>query len=336
MTELVRTWNELAAESPHGSSGIAFRRLPEAGSCGLRLLLQQPNGCRGLAIDLKTEALPAKLRLENTEGYRVEILTESGGSRSTTVTLISAAVEFNDVFGQMIEEVVNESSHHDDQRSAIVGVSRRLDAWAQFFRRLGHRGLSIEAQRGLFAELLVLRDYLLVSCDVEAATEAWTGPSGRPHDFIRPHVSLEVKSTIGAAAGSIEIASARQLDELTAGRRLILVVHYLEPVPTGAQSLPELVSDLARRVATAGTHAQTSFRDGLRAAGYEENASLHYSNTRLVSRSVQTFDVTYGFPRLLEKDIPPGVEGVRYRVLLGACDRFRIANQEVLQLLKAC
>jgi hypothetical protein len=252
------------------------------------------------------------------------------------VTLMSAAVEFNDVFGRMIDEVVTEASRHDEQRNAIIGVSTQLASWAHFFRRLGHRGLSIEAQRGLFAELLVLRDQLLVSCDAEAALESWTGPAGRPHDFIRPNVSLEVKSTIGGAAGTIEISSARQLDELTTGRRLILVVHYLEPVPTGAQSLPELVAELTTRISAAGVGAQTNFRDRLRAAGYEETERSRYANTRLVSRSVQSFDVKYGFPRLLEKDIPSGIEMVRYRVLLGACDRFRLANEEVLQLLKEC
>jgi hypothetical protein len=74
--------------------------------------------------------------------------------------------------------------------------------------------------------------------------------------------------------------------------------------------------------------AALQYRDALRLAGYLDVQASMYA-TGYAVRALQLFRVGPGFPRLLERDLPPGVGDVRYTVALAACQEFEVSTAEL-------
>jgi hypothetical protein len=73
-----------------------------------------------------------------------------------------------------------------------VATRAALEAFREVLAKA--RGLSEEAEVGLFGELLLL-GHLLKTIDPASAISAWRGPSAEEHDFGLPTLDLEVKTT---------------------------------------------------------------------------------------------------------------------------------------------
>ena len=191
---------------------------------------------------------------------------------------------------------------------------RELRVWARFFETFGHAGLSTEAQRGLFGELLMLVRTLAPHVGVEVATRSWIGPTGAEHDFQQAAVVIEVKTS--TSAGTVRIASEGQLDDngLVA---LFLVVVHLRSLATGGMTLPELVAE-ARAMADAATGSTADLDRRLRQAGYLDAHAGQYEDGWAV-QSTDTYRVAGDFPRLARSSLTPAIEKVHYTLSINAC-----------------
>ena len=83
-----------------------------------------------------------------------------------------------------------------------------------------------------------------------------------------------------------------------------------------------------------GTPAAVVLEEVLFAAGYHEAHEGRYATGYSV-RSSQIFQVTEGFPRLVEADCPPGLGDVHYSLELGALTAFEVHRPFVTSLLVA-
>lgn len=228
--------------------------------------------------------------------------------------------ELNPEFDELLADVLDSfSSETTDHGAAALLVINR---WRRLFRTGGRRGLSLEGQFGLFAELQILR--ALQNRDTHAHLE-WTGPERLPHDFELPTWSLEVKG-IGATADHIIVHGLDQMAE-SAGKSLMLALVQVEVNPLGV-TIESLIADIDATV------AGTSFRQKLSRSGWtgqEPDVRLSAVSTRIVRVDSET-------PRLVSGDLitgitRPGVDRVSYHVAL--TDLLPLADEISLEALAA-
>ncbi len=136
--------------------------------------------------------------------------------------------------------------------------------------------LSREHQRGLVAELLLLRRLLQLGRDhsvsPQAVLDRWWGPVGGKRDFTSVGISIEVKST-SFNTRTHHIASIDQLDPMSSGEQVYLYSVGIKSEPTVDRKLPTYVADCVSAIAdTPGRAAESaavhSFYQKLESVGY--------------------------------------------------------------------
>ncbi|WP_435581333.1 PD-(D/E)XK motif protein [Amycolatopsis thermoflava] len=186
-----------------------------------------------------------------------------------------------------------------------------LDNWRELLRRAASP-LSEEAERGLFAELVVL-ERILTADRLAHVRATWTGPDRTPHDFRLSAHDLEVKA-VSSTAGFVEIHGLDQLDP--GDRSLYLVLVFVRKNREG-----DGLSDLVRRVQAAGRDRQ-GFLEQLSKTGYIPREEDEPEVTRYRVDQICALTVSERFPRLtrgmLTVPLPQEVSSVRYTLELAS------------------
>jgi hypothetical protein len=179
----------------------------------------------------------------------------------------------------------------------------------------------------LFGELIVLGHLLSHSLLVPLRVlNSWTGPDGGTRDFGLGEIGIEVKTTSVKGLLSVQISNERQL-EIVAVDKLFLWCISIEMSDNGI-NLNEKVQEI-EAVLSVDPELLEIFRMKLTRVGYLEVDTHRYTNKFFV-RDEFIFRISEGFPRIVSEGIPNGVFEVSYRVDLEACDKWRVAKQEVL------
>ena len=230
-----------------------------------------------------------------------------------------------DVFTALAEDVAPRVASASGAKQAAAELLGRLRRWQQFLTA-ARETLSIEAQRGLWGELHVLRTHLLPALGVSATVAGWNASAAAHQDFQFPGTAVEVKTTAAKQPQSVRITSERQLDDTGVGALFLHVVVVDErEVPAGGtapgQSLPALIADV-RAGLSADLIPLAAFNDRLLDRGWLDTHASRYEGRRWTVRVERTYRVRRGFPRLAEVDLPTGVGDVNFAVSLAACEPF--------------
>ncbi len=187
-----------------------------------------------------------------------------------------------------------------------------LEHWRTLLATRRARLLTLVGQMSLVGELTVLDlitrgDALDISC--------WRGPRREPHDIVLPRLAVEVKA-IGTTSTEVEIHGVHQLEP--PGVPLALVLATVAQSDSGT-TLPELVERILARATDRGRAVRL-----LTAAGYAQADAERYRERFAVTEIAHT-EVTDTVPRIVPKSfgvsgVPAGVDGITYRIELGALD----------------
>ena len=137
--------------------------------------------------------------------------------------------------------------------------------------------LSGERQRGLVAELLLLRRLLQLgrehSVSSHVILDRWWGPVGGKRDFAAVGIAIEVKST-ALNTRTHHIASIDQLDPMSPGEQVYVYSVGIKSEPTVDRKLPTYVADCVSAIAgtpgrTVESAAVHSFYQKLESFGYQ-------------------------------------------------------------------
>ena len=140
-----------------------------------------------------------------------------------------------DVFTALAEDVAPRVAAAGGAKQAAAELLGRLRRWQQFLTA-SHDELSVEAQRGLWGELHVLRTHLLPALGAAATVEGWKASAAAHQDFQFAGGAVEVKTTAAKQPQSVRITSERQLDDTGVGALFLHVVVVDErEVPAGGQ-----------------------------------------------------------------------------------------------------
>ncbi|MGW3545158.1 PD-(D/E)XK motif protein [Nocardia niigatensis] len=212
---------------------------------------------------------------------------------------------FDDVLAAMLTALETSAS------PVAVTCRRVLDDWRELLRR-ATSPLSEEAERGLFAELVVL-ERILLSDSPAYVRPTWIGPDRTPHDFRLGTHDLEVKA-VSLTAGSVEIHGLDQLDR--GDRDLYLVLVFVRKNSEG-----DSLADLVRRLQAACRDRQ-GFFEQLSKTGYIPTEKDEPGVRRYSVDQICALTVSDHFPRLtrgmLIAPVPEEISSVRYTLELAS------------------
>ncbi len=331
MSSPLKVWDKLDTKGVEGQGYIRLRLLSVT-ACPTYAARRLVDGLESLLLEVSTISIPGESRLPRTRGFEVRAEVLKPGRRGQTRLLLSLSEErYRDVFTALATDIVARLEASLDEEAAVRIFLERLARWQAFLRKHNPSGLALEARRGLFGELLILRENLSPYLGSTASVAAWKGYAGKPHDFQCQGGHLEVKTTAANTPHAFHVSNIKQLDP-DGVPALFLAVVIIEEVEHGGETLPVVVDSIRKLLSAVDIEV---FEDGLIDVGYLESQRGLYSTPSYKRRRVRFFQVREGFPSLREQQLPEGVEEVGYQVAIAACSGFEVTEQEVLSALVA-
>lgn len=316
-------WSSLAAEAQHSKQGdlvvrraqtqpsvYAFRSV--VGASLRRQLMVEVSGPNSVDVD----------ELPRWRGVAVGISQLAPlGERGWYVVLSQQLGGTEDVFEFVADDICARIADAAGPNDVVVELQHALKRWSGFFSQHGFEGLGPARIRGLYGELLFLRDHVIPRFGQVLAMNAWHGQSRANHDFqVGPH-AFEVKTTTARGPFEVRVSSERQLDDVGLDS-LHLVVVVVAELPDGPHTLPALVNDLREKLSS-DVEALDGFNGKLIEGGYLDAHAPRYSSA-YEQRSLRWFRVREGFPRITESMLPDGIGDATYTLSLAACKDFAV------------
>jgi Putative PD-(D/E)XK family member, (DUF4420) len=248
----------------------------------------------------------------------------SGGSGHQRLVLALDLHADRDLFESFCSTLITALLIAGDSATALSIVFSHLKRWKLFMSGRSGPRLSDDAIRGLFTELVFLRE-LIASIGSEDAVEAWLGPEQSHQDFIFGNTAVEIKSLSGRERREVRISSEDQLEALS--DKLYLRVYRLSSLAdvADALSLNEIVAIILSEISAAEVIVE--FHRKLVAYGYVP--LIEYDKPRFAVSEIRTFSIGNDFPRLVRSTLPKGVTKVGYAIQLETIDIFMVDNKTV-------
>lgn len=315
-------WQEMEAEVGVHVTWLTRYARPQIGH-PILVALEQSTRARALLVPVNKSALPPRREWPVCQG--LELISVGLGSQPHFgVRLCDPTCA--DVFTALAEDVVPRVAAASDGKEAVDEMLGRLRRWQQFLTSTRDL-LSVEAQRGLWGELHVLRTHLLATLGAMATVDGWKASGAAHQDFQFPGGAVEIKTTAAKQPQSVRITSERQLDDTGVGALYLHVVVVDErEVPVGigpGKSLPLLIAEI-RSDLSMDPVALAMFNDRLFDCGWMDAHSSRYDGRRWTVRTELTYQVRREFPRLVEEDLPAGIGDVSFALSLAACEPFAV------------
>jgi len=324
---LEKRWDELYKEASSSSDPISRVYGALGGTAiGVRAGFVPIDETYELLIEIPSDR--EDLTLPEWRGLQLEEISLRIQSRDTNqLRFILVDIESKEIFLCLASDLVSSLEDVTDQSVRMVKIAECLDRWSSFFARTRSTGLPETAQRGLIAELVWIEQLLDIGLDGAECVKAWQGCRQAYHDYDHSGRVVEIKSTIGKEPRRVWINNERQLDDRGLVSLHLFVVTFQE-VQSG-RALPEVIEQIRQRFESSViTLAQ--FNRNLISAGYLDVHEAKYSTAYIVKEK-DIFMVVDGFPRLLS--VPEGVGNLRYSIVLGACQNFKVYVDDILRLI---
>jgi hypothetical protein len=323
-SDLRAVWADLEQRLTPDAARVQRRIHPHA---QVRILVwaANPGPTRSLVVEAPAETLTQVETMPEARGVLC-ILHPPGDANVGALELQLADQNASDVFCALAADVAEHVAGAVTPDEAVVTWLARLAMWQKLLARAS-QGLSLERQRGLFAELWFLQRKLGPLVGFDDAVAAWQATSNRSHDFQLRGGSIEVKSTIASQPQEVVINGERQLDE-TGTASLHLLHISLDVHRDSGTSLPDMVQAL--RSAASDHPCAPMLEDRLLEYGYLDTHEHKYRHIGYTLREHGYYRVGPGFPRLVEADLPAGVGGIRYVLAIAACAAFTQSEDTVL------
>lgn len=246
------------------------------------------------------------------DDVRVHQQTREDGRHVTTWSLMEH--QLFDTFVTLCCDVVQRSDIPEDRNIALDALLRGLGEWQLLLRPGQFRRLSLEALRGLVAELLVANRTLTADRDLPEVMAHWTGPLGAPQDFTFLTGELHEVKAKRMAGTSVRVASVEQLDP-PVDKTLTLHVIDLDERSNdteGVVSLASLVDEIRAGLATSSS-VRLRFDRLLTGLGVDLTDDW-YGATWFKPGAHSQFRVSPDFPSLRSSALQPHILQVRYKL----------------------
>ena len=329
---LEEVWRHLEKDSRiTAAPGRVQRRILPAGRRNLLLGLEIPSRNRMLILRVSAGSVEGLPDVPDSRGLTVRFVRREDGNDGAEVVLALRDWEHRDIFDLLVTDLVDAAEQFQDEGRGLTRFIARLSAWQQLFHRLGVRGLSRDAQQGLWGELWVLRDVIAPLTGMNRALDGWRGPMGADQDFQMGSTCIEVKTSTSATLDRLAISGERQLD-VPKDVVLLLLGLSLDRRVRHGETLPDMVGSVRAAASHSGSLHLIDHRLDL--SGYVGDDAKLYSDIGYTVLGLHPFRVEEGFPRIVPGDLQTGVSDVRYLISVSSCTAFRMQGERPEQLLE--
>ncbi len=308
--EFLLAWSSLTGSAD--GEGWRAISLSSAGRVEVQAGRRSPDGSEAILLSFPSVRLAPGEKLPEAQGFVVEV-ADGEAADQLLLALTRRAAGNIDLFAWMACDVVGALDEAASMGATGADALRfflgRVGAWQEFMRK-GSQALGLEAELGLFGELVFLQEMTNAGVSLEGAINSWVGAIDGVQDFALGIGAIEVKTTLSGAGFPARIGSLEQLDDSTL-QPLFLCGIRLRHAQTG-QTLTEVVAELRRTVSTS-PEASRILGERLLAAGYFDGHAAHYVR-RLAVIEVRIVEVTDGFPRLTPGRVPRGITRAAYEI----------------------
>lgn len=322
--KLLELWIELERRAPHERVGRMVQRIHPESTVDLFATVEVRGGDLSpkRALELHVDRSALEWADVSAQTHQVSASIESRDSDRSALVLGLDDLAASDLFAAMCTDVAAATAVCAGDEDAVSAWLGRFAKWRKMLQG-SSEGLAPRRQRGLFAELLTIRDHLIPRVGLDEAVRGWKGPDGAPRDFELHGCGIEVKSSAANEPQVVPVHGERQLDDSELDD-LVLVHQSLEVLRDSGETLPTLVAELRDRAD--GLSEAATFEDRLLQSGYADVHEPLYRRTGYAIRRTSFFRVCQGFPRITEKDLVDGVGAVRYSLAIDACRDHEVAE----------
>ena len=327
----VEAWADLEQRAPEQRDGRMVRRIHPESPIDLYLAVELHSatgrGRRILELDVPCSVLADEDAPAGTR--QVEVAIESRGPEREALVFALEDPGAQDLFAVMCADVADATAKRLTDADAVAVCVGRFAMWRRMLQG-GSQELTPRRQRGLFAELMTIRDHLAPVIGFDESVRAWRGPEGAPRDFEVGGVAVETKSSAANEPQLVPVHGERQLDD--AGLDALVLLHQsLEILRDAGETLPGIVQ--AVRALGDGLVEAGTLEDRLLQSGYVDLHAPVYRRTGYEVRRTSLFLISTGFPRITEADLVDGVGSVRYSLAIDACRAFEADGEVLARLL---
>jgi hypothetical protein len=255
----------------------------------------------------------------------LEIIKQNDADGGSFLDLLLVEKNYLDLFRTICIDLLNtlfelEQSDYDAIANTIIN---RLRRWQEMMAKTKDRILNIEAQLGLYGELLILRDFFLKKMSPRSAFRAWIGPTHSAQDFKHSNVLLEIKTQL--SIDPVKISSLEQLN--SEDNELFLIHQLLEESDDEGLSLQELVNRIRKEYASKDVVSNEMFKTSLLEANFNDNDQ--YNNRLWNLESRKGYCVNGEFPKLTRKNVNNLITSAIYKIDLESCSEFNSKLTEI-------
>lgn len=272
------------------------------------------SGARFFSMKIPFSTEIGNNHLKRFTGVEVQILPSSDKNKELTIMLLDN--DLMDIFVVFTEDIIKHIKEVSSYKEAIIIISSRIRYWKKLFGKYSNNILSPEKQRGLFGELLFIKEMIESGNDIEKTIRAWEGPSGSNQDFYHNSDAVEIKTSI-TNTPVIKISNERQLDAKGLDR-LFLVFYHLNQVPDKNYSLQNLIINI-QDLLKDNYELLIMFNKKLKIAGIFEETIDEYDSAGYKVIGEMFFEVSEGFPKITSSMVTPGVSKISYEISPESC-----------------
>jgi hypothetical protein len=276
-------------------------------------------------LDAKAE-IPASGSLPRPAGVEINAF-DVGNSVCRLVLTLTDSAQI-DIFRVLCADLMRATADVVPNDGAGLAITlTRLRRWQELLKKARNGILSSSKIIGLIGELTLYKDILLPKLSAFDAANSWRGPYGDEQDFLLAGRIIEVKTQLSTSDQYLNISSEHQLDTSSGS---IVICHQTLDVPSSdaapATSLNGLIQAILDEFFALDIGARDIFESGLIEAGYilrpEYDRPFYLRNTRTF------YEVRDTFPGIRPAILPQGVDRVRYRIGIKACEKFFLTHAE--------
>ena len=314
-------WEELEKDESF-QTGLLYKRYSAKVKPDVFVALKAPEKLRCISFRITSSFNFDTDQLNKFRELKLEVLNDTKNLNKQFLLILLLNAQHKDIFSTLCQDLVCGVSEIIDENILIDKLVERLIKWQSLFEKLGPQGLSDDAQRGLFGELIFLRKYLSNSSDIVKCINTWMGPEKAIQDFQYSNWAVEVKTTHGKNHQKIHVSSERQLDDSIIPN--IFLFHLsLDIRMEYGETLNIIIEDIFN-ILYENSLATNLFKLKLIESGYFDIHKKLYEDIGYTIRQENIYSVIGDFPRITEKQIPNGVGDVKYSIILTESESWRI------------
>lgn len=233
---------------------------------------------------------------------------------------------FNDLFNDLILSLYNKISWMSNTEEYGKEFIQTFHRWSGFFSNLSSTGLSEDTLKGIFGELILLRNMLRNSdsLTVNSILESWKGPYDAVNDFESDLACIEVKTKENSKP-QVRISSEFQL-ATKPDKTLSLCIVSVVTDPIDGISISDLISQV-RELIWERDGDMTILINALAKKGLISDYISTYDHFKLSPLKLSFYDCEPNhFPKITPKTLSPSISKVSYEIRLSEIEEFMISE----------